>query len=155
MTRLILPRNYTERPALNLAKHAFRRQHKGVLVFGTWLRSPMGDYRPCLAFGPANVPVRRWEPCVVRLDGAWLFTEEVGDPDRATVELMEYAEAMGWNQFDSGDLVKILSAIRDCLADLKNMPAEPPLETKSIGDAKMVDVTSGRVVDHQEVTDRV
>lgn len=153
--RLILPRSYAERPALDLRKHHFRRQHRGVLVFGTWLRDEYGDYRPCLAFGPARVPVGRWLPCILTIESAFQFTEEVGDFVKTTEELMHFAEAMQWDQFNSDDLARILDAIRDNLDDLRTMPGEPPLERKAVGDVQMVDITSGRVIEHQEITDRV
>jgi hypothetical protein len=153
--RLILPRHYSERPALDLRKVHFTRKKGPITVFGTWHRQPDGESRPCLVLVCSYWPPRRWTPCIVRIDTAWLWTEEAGNPVRATEEAMHFAPHLGLDLLNARDIVKIIAAVRDCLNDLRHMPPAPPGEIKIVGEAAIVEVESGDVIEQKDVVDRV
>lgn len=153
--RLILPRHFSERPALNLSRTAFSRVAKGgIRVMGTWHRDDEGE-RPCLVLVRAIDPPSRWMPCIIRIDTVWVWTEEAGDPVKATEEAMYFAERLGLNPFWSKDLVRIIAAVRDNLADLKSMPPAPPGERRVIGEVAVVEVESDEVIRQEDVVDHV
>ncbi len=114
-----------KRIAIDLTNPAWSQVHGDLTVYGTyWLADEDGP-RPCLVLLPTDQ--RRWAnlmPCVVLLDQAWIWSEEIGDPRRAAQTAFEFATCLGLDP-EPTTVMRIRSLIVDHLPDLVPMPPMP------------------------------
>jgi hypothetical protein len=147
------------RPALDLTKYAFKQAHGDITVFGTWW---LGDkdkaegYWPCLVLVPTfrMFDTYSYQPCVVTLDLAWIWSEEQGSPEFAAETAMSFANSLGMT-VDGDTCFRIASMIRDHLEDLiKRIPPRPTSHQDVVADILITDKNTGRQR-HAEIKDDV
>lgn len=115
------------RPALDLTRHAFKRQLGDILLFGTWYEHEQQDNEdtsePCLVLVPAY---RRdgVVPCVVLLGQAYMWTEA----RYAAKMSLEFAKTLGFDSNVMENAHRIHGMVYDHLLDLIKMP-ENPMDT--------------------------
>ncbi len=114
--------------ALDLSRYHFRRRKGDLTVLGTWLRTDE-DWRPCLAIVRTGEEADdRTVPCVITIDKAWIWTEEVGDIVIAAHTTAGFLDALRMTP-DNRNILRILSIVRDSLGDLVTMPPFQAHET--------------------------
>jgi hypothetical protein len=143
--------------AIDLTRcHASHERGDLALHLTWWLDDAGAGPRPCMVLLPARGPWDLVAPCVVPLAQAWVWSETIGDPVRAALTAVAFAEAMG---FDPTPMMasRIRSLIVDHLGDLLAMPPMPASmrEAEVIGEAKVVDREAGTVVKHHEIVGTV
>lgn len=142
-----------QRIAIDLTNPAWTHVHRDLTVYGTyWLADEDGP-RPCLVLLPTDQ--RKWAyvaPCVVLLDQAWIWSEEIGDARRAAHTAFEFARCLGLDQ-EPTTVMRLRSIIVDHLPDLVPMPPMPAeLRPKEavLGDITIKD-ESGKVIREDEL----
>lgn len=111
------------KPALDLTRFHTKRVLCDITVYTTWWH---GDPQPipCLVLVPTHSGDLPMTPAVVRLSDAWIWSEEIGAPERAGHLAVQFADGLGLGH-DRKALFRILSVIRDHLGDLVFVPPEP------------------------------
>lgn len=145
------------RPALDLTRYHFRQRHGDITVYGSWWLAEDSGPRPCLVLIPTNK--QSWEkatPCVVMLDQAWVWSEEIGDPVHAAKVAMQFVDMLGQPPSPKSAF-RVRGIIIDHLGDLLAMPPMPEAMRVNtvIGEAKVTARETGRVIRHEEIIDRV
>jgi hypothetical protein len=140
------------RTALDLTETHFMRQCGDITVIGTWFGTD--QRRPCLAIVPSRVPMshERITPAIVPLDTAYLWSEEMGDPQHCAHACARFASGLGLDVHNKFAMINLMSAIRDHLGDLISMPVAPTDKHAVMADAIYTDA-NGRE-HHKEITDR-
>jgi hypothetical protein len=142
-------------PALDLSRIHGSQKHGDLTVYLTWWLASDGGPRPCLVLLPTDQS--RWQytqPCVVLLDQAWQWSEEIGDPAYAARMSMQFAASLGLSAADATNVFRVRSAIVDHLGDLLAMPPMPT-DMREPG-VVLGDVTvkeDGKIVREEELTD--
>lgn len=161
MYSLILPPSELDRPtlirpALDLTRYAWRHQRSDITVYGTWWLAEDSGPKPCLVLTSSHNQGRRAPPCVVLLDQAWMWSEEIGDPVRAAKVAMEFVDALGLTA-DVKSAFRVRSIIVDHLHDLLTMPVMPNAMRVStvLGEAKITSREGGETIRHEEFIERV
>lgn len=129
---------------LDLSKRHFLRR-KGILTaIGTWLLVG-DDYRPCLAIVRTGEEFADFTiPCVVTLDRAWIWSEEVGDEILAGHDAGRFMHALRLDGGDERQILRLLSIIRDNLGDLISMPPYEAQDLAVIAEMEIINRTTGR-----------
>jgi hypothetical protein len=131
--------------AIDLEKRAFTFTSQGITGIGTWVRTGNG-FRPCMVLIPAGRELDEWLiPCVVMMDRAWIWSEEVGDPAEAARTAINFAEALGYNPYDRRAVFRIARLINDHLDDLLKIP--PYTETQTVADVIITNTATGQVTE--------
>lgn len=142
--------------ALDLTRHHFRKRHGDITVYGTWWLADDSGPRPCLVLIPTNGQSwQRSTPCVVPLNQAWVWSEEIGDPIRAAKTAIEFVDALRQPP-SMQSAFRVRGIIIDHLDELVGMPPMPNdmrVETV-IGEAKVTNREADRVVKHHEIVER-
>ncbi len=126
------------------------KKHGDILCFGTWYGE---SDRPCLALVPARAVIshERVTPCIVPLDTAWKWTEELGDIRDCAATCIQFAHALGLNPHDKASVLLLLTVIRDHIGDLLSMPIKPT-ENLVVADAI---INTGGKIEHKEIIQKV
>ena len=135
-------------PDLDLTKRVWTSDRLGVRAIGTWIR--LDDrFRPCMVLIPADREYsdRRLTPCVVTLDRAWIWSEEVGDPAAAAFTAYQYAATLGLNAHDKRAVMRLARFIADHLGDLLSIPPYPKDDQETVAEVTMRDANSGRTIE--------
>ncbi len=131
---------------LDLNKRAWTKTHGPITAIGTWLRSE-GQFRPCLVLIPTGGEYSdRLVPCVVTVDKAWLWSEQIGDPRTAAHTAASFAAHMGFDVTPQ-ICIRIATIIHDHLGDLLTIKPYQPEKGEVIGEATLVDLATGRVTE--------
>lgn len=133
--------------ALDLTQNAWKRQHGDITVYGTWYGEHL---KPCIVLVPAHRQIVK--PCVVLLDNAWMWSEEIGEPGHCARTAMVFAEYLGLDHLSAMTVQRIASIIRDSLSDLIGIKPKPT-DNIVVADALWTDTDGKRR--HAEVTERV
>lgn len=141
------------RAALDLTKTAWTRVKGDVTVYATWI---LTTGRPCLVLLPTNrlSNSEHLIPCLVPLDMAYLWDEHVGDPVHCARTTVQFAQALGINEYEPRNLIRLTSIIREHLGDLLTMPPLPDEATDVVADAILTDPNTGKTRE-KEITDHV
>lgn len=145
------------RTAIDLDRYHARHQHGDIMVFLTWWLADDSGPKPCLVLIPTFTPLDRVTPCVVMMENAWLWSEQVGDPRQAAHTAFAFAQMLGQDTNNATNVIRIRSIIHDHIPDLITMPPMPDAmreQGEVIGEARLVDPETGRTVE-QEVRDVV
>lgn len=112
---------------LDLSKRAWTRQRGELALIGTWLFEEQHErYRPCMVLIRAgDIGADMAIPCIVTMDKAWLWSEEVGDPEQAAHILAGFLEALRMTP-NKRDVFRVLAMIQDHLGDLLSIPPYSP-----------------------------
>ncbi|MPZ36669.1 MAG: hypothetical protein GEU95_01180 [Rhizobiales bacterium] len=142
--------------AIDLTRYHARAQHGDITAYLTWWLADDGGPRPCIVLIPTRMH-ERVQPCVVHIEQAWMWSEEIGDPERACRLAFAFAAALGLDVNNQMNVFRVRSIIVDHLGDLLTMPPMPDdmRESVVIGEAKVTNREAGTVVRHEEITDRV
>lgn len=131
---------------LSYGRWAFRRTKGDITVFGSWTGA--NETQSLVLLPTALIGHEGAIPCVVRLEGSWIYSEEIGDHHQAYVEAERFAAALGLFPFDPRNVHRVMSIIRDSLGDLLTMPPKPPswaVKTVAVADARSVNLETGEV----------
>lgn len=141
--------------ALDLTRVWKSFRHGDLTVILSWYRDPRttAGARPCLVLIPAYASLEHLIPCVVTLDKAWIWSEEIGDEELAGRAAGEFAASLGMSG-TAHDFIRIRSLIVDHLGDLLAMPPLPTeLVPKTvIGEGRITERESGTIVSEGEIT---
>lgn len=145
------------RPALDLTRYHRKHERGDLTVYLTWWLGHETGPRPCLVLIPTYA--RSWErstPCVVTIDQAWTWSEEIGDERLAAQLAVDFALTLGLGN-DPTQAMRVRSIIVDHLGDLALMPPMPAIMRQEVvlGEAKVTNREAGTVVRHEEVIERI
>lgn len=142
------------RPALDLTRWHFRQQHGDISVYGSWWLAEDSGPTPCLVLIPTfSQSWAKATPCVVRLNDAWMWSEEIGDPRRAAHLAMQFTQALGLDVNNASNVFRVRSIIVDHLSDLLTMPPMPMAmrSIEVIGEATITNRDSGKTIEREVV----
>lgn len=134
-------------PDLDLTKRVWTFRRHGVRAIGTWIR--LDDrFRPCMVLIPADREYdSRLTPCVITVDRAWIWSEEVGDPAQAAFTAIQYATTLGLSANDNRTVMRLAMFIADHLGDLLSIPPYPKDDQETVAEVTMREVNSGRTIE--------
>lgn len=143
------------RSAVDLTRVHWSRELGDITIQGTWWMGLDSGPRPCMVL-TATRKQSHTVPCVVLLDDAWVWSETIGDPQYAARTAMMFCKALGMIAAPS-NAIRVRSMIVDHLDDLMKIPPMPESfrEKVVIGEAKITARELGKVIRHEEITDRV
>lgn len=122
--------------ALDLTRYHHKRQHGDITAFYTWFGE---ELRPALVLIPTyRQDNQRTTPCIIPLDNAWKWDENVGDPEGCARSCFQFAGYLGLDPLSSMTCQRIASIIRDGLGELLSIPPKPD-ERIVVADATVTD----------------
>lgn len=129
---------------LDLSRRAFDFQRGNITVIGTWVQLDFRRWRPCLVLVRTGEELREdtW-PCVVTVDQAWIWSEEIGDPQRAAHQAMAFAQALRLGDTPQ-TVIRIASLIHDHLGDLLGIPPYQGPDDEPVAEVTITDRATGR-----------
>ncbi|MCA1490107.1 hypothetical protein I6F11_04135 [Ensifer sp. NBAIM29] len=134
-------------PDLDLGKRHWTFRRLGVTAIGTWIRVE-GRFRPCMVLIPADREYDdRLIPCVVTIDRAWIWSEEVGDPAQAAATAIQFANALGLNAHDRLTVMRLAMFIADHLGDLLSIPPYQNSDEQTVAEVTMTNLDTGKVTE--------
>lgn len=138
---------------LDLTKYAWRQEHGDITVYGTWWLGDKEGPWPCMVLVPTYRQMAlNYVPCVVTLDLAWIWSEEVGDPAYAADTAMSFAQSLGIGATPK-NVIRVASIIRDHIEDMiKRIPPRPTSHQDVVADIIIKDQQTGRER-HAEIKD--
>ncbi len=146
-----------QKPALDLTKYQWKHARGDLTVYGTWWMALDSGPRPCLVIMPTDeAKWRNTNPCVVLLDQAWTWSEAIGQPERAARLSVEFAKYLGLDASNMTEPMRVRSIIVEHLDDLCRMGVmeDAMREEEVVGEAKVVERETGKVIQEGEITDR-
>lgn len=139
-------------PDLDLEIRAWTKTRGPVTAIGTWIRLD-GRHQPCMALIPAGKEKSdRLHPCVITQERAWIWSEEVGDPEQTARICFQYAPALGLSD-DARSIIWLASFIHDMLGDLLTIPPYQATDQISVAEALLIDNQTGKIVAETEITE--
>lgn len=132
---------------LDLSHRAWTKKARhGLLLIGTWLTLPDGRHRPCMVIVRAGEEFSdRTVPCIVTVDRAWIWSEEIGDPALAARIAFQFAQVLRLNEHDPKTMIFLAMLINDHLDDLLHIkPYQPPAPRKVVAEITITDRQTGR-----------
>ncbi|MFK4259049.1 hypothetical protein [Agrobacterium tumefaciens] len=134
-------------PDLDLTKRVWTKRRGGIIAIGTWLRLEQ-RFRPCMVIIPADREYDdRLMPCVVTIDKAWIWSEDVGDPIQAAHTAHQFAEILGLASHDKRTVIRLAMFIQDHLGDLLSIPPYQNPDQQTVAEITMRDPNTGRTVE--------
>lgn len=116
------------KPAIDLTRHAFKRELGDLAIYGTWLMNEdQEDTEPCLVIIP-RYRTYGFKPAVIALSAAFRYN----DPRHTATAAAIFARNLGFDDMASAN--KIANLIFDHLGDLVTMPNDPSV-ANVIGEA--------------------
>lgn len=136
------------KPAIDLTRHAFKRELGDLALYGTWIHNDDQE-----SAEPALVIVPRYrangvKPCCIALSAAYKYDE----PRYLARAAGHFAKQLGFDTL--ADAHKLATVIHDHLLDLIKMPVDPK-QAIVVGEAQ-IDIGGGRrrtieMVDHEPI----
>lgn len=124
--------------ALDLTHRHFTRERGDLVLIGTWIRVE-GRWRPCLVLvRPLDLGRDVAVPCVVTLDKAWIWSEDVGDLFMAATTTADFLHALRMEP-SNRNINRIRAMIHDHLGDLMTIPPYRAGERAAVADAVLTD----------------
>lgn len=106
-------------PAIDLTRHAFKRELGDIAIFGTWLyNADQEDTEPCLVIIP-RFRTMGYKPAVIALSAAFRYNS----PRYLARASAIFARNLGFEDMVTAH--KIANLIYDHLGDLVTMPNDP------------------------------
>jgi hypothetical protein len=132
------------KPVIDLTRSHFVKPHGDITVHGTWYLGDKEGEWPCLVLVPTYRQFTMgWQPCVVTVDLAWIWSEEHGDPEFAAETAASFAESLGILG-GMNAAIRVAGVIRDHLGDLLSIPPRPQVEQKIVGDFIACEAETGK-----------
>jgi hypothetical protein len=104
---------------LDLDKRVWSHSRYGLTIIGTWVRID-GRWRPCMAIVRNHADPR---PCVIPLENAWMWSDEIGDP---VMHAQEILLRLGVDPHNPDNVGKLVGLVNSRMQDLVAMPVRPP-----------------------------
>lgn len=107
--------------ALDLTKRHWTKVRGPITAVGTWFNN--GErWRQCIAlFRTDDEGSDELVPCVIPIDRAWVWSEDIGDGRQSARMTVAFAQAMRLT-IDKRTLITLTSMIHDLLGDLLTIP---------------------------------
>lgn len=86
-------------------------------------------------------------PCVITMDRAWIWSEEIGDPSQSAPLAYQFANILGLAVGNPRTVIRLAMFINDMLGDLLNIPPYQPVSTRTVAEAVIIDHSAGRTVE--------
>lgn len=107
-------------PAIDLTRHAFKRELGDLALFGTWLHNEDQEAtEPCLVIIPRYRARGTYKPAVIPLSAAFRYN----DPRHLAMAAAIFSKNMGFEDMVTAN--KVANLIYDHLGDLVTMPVDP------------------------------
>lgn len=123
---------------------------RGPLTFiGSWIHLD-GRWRPAMFIIPTNGERdEHTHPCVVTMDSAWIWSEEVGDPREAARQTFAFCQQLRINTNNRSDVWRLTGHIIDLLQDLLTIPpyVADDVQGEVIGEITMTNRATGKVTE--------
>lgn len=151
MSQLIMPNTVENKPRYDLNVYHKRFLRGGLTLWVTWDRI---TGRPCMVITPdmQRMSHENVVPCVVPLDRAWAWSEEVGDEHETNISSGIFCANLGMNPLEPRNVFAIKDLIRNHLGDLIACPPLPVEDKEIAADALIHDASTGKVT-HKEIKD--
>lgn len=150
-----MPAEMNEKPLINLTRYGFVQGYGDITVYGTWAGT--GTSRsPALVLVPTyrKLSHQRVTPCVIPMNIAWAWSEEIGDPRHCMETAIAFAmEGLGVAP-DFRTCVRIMSIVRNHIGDLVNMKPEPTYDRTVAAEVIQTEIETGKQT-YSEVMDHV
>lgn len=125
-----------EQPAIDLTRHAFKRELGDLALYGTWIHNAEQEgSEPALVIVP-RYRVNGIKPCCIALSAAYKYN----DARYLARAAGHFAKQLGYDTL--ADAHKLATVIHDHLLDLIKMPNEPQ-QAIVVGEAQ-IDIGGGR-----------
>lgn len=133
--------------SIHLAHRSWSRTRDGVTAIGTWLHED-GRQRPCMVLIRAGEEGHdHTDPCVIPLEGAWRWSEDIGDGAFAARQIAHFVQKLRMSP-SKRSFIRLGMFVHDCLDDLLTMPVRGP----GMPNAVIAEVT---ITDHDGRTQEV
>lgn len=130
-------------PAIDLARRAWTFRRRGLTAIGTWINTGQ-RWRPCLVIIRTGEELgEHTVPCVVTIDRAWIWSEDIGDIVAAAHMTAQFLHALRLEP-SSRNINRIRSLVHDLLGDLLTIPPRPPTDKEVVAEIIVTDRASGR-----------
>ncbi len=125
--------------ALDLTRRHFHRTLGDLTLIGSWVLNEDERWRPCLAIiRTGDERCEHTVPCVVTLDKAWIWSQEVGDMLQCADTVAGFLHCLRMNP-TKRNIIRIASMVEDHLDDLLNIPPWEPIEREVLAEITITD----------------
>lgn len=113
-------------PILDLRHYHWIKRHGDLTAIGTWIRdAETNSWRPALVLiRTGDEQSEHCVPCIVTGDKIWVWTEEVGDDQKAAKMVASFLDPLRL-PFSKANALKILSIVRWHIGDVLMIPPRP------------------------------
>lgn len=132
--------------SLDLSRRAWTRVRGALTLIGTWMLNEDRRWRPVMAIiRTGDELTDHTIPCIVTMDKAWIWSEEIGDPRQAARIAHGFAQALRLDEHEPRTVVRLAMLIHDHLGDLLHIPPYVPDadDADVIGEATVTDRRTG------------
>lgn len=138
-------------PALDLTRRHFTRHKGDITLIGTWVRTE-DDWRPCLVLIRTGEELHDHTiPCVITVDKAWIWSEEVGDIVAAAHMTAGFLDALRITPA-TRNIIRLRSLVHDHLGDLLTIPPYQPVDQVVVAEVTATG-SDGRVIEAEVLED--
>lgn len=111
--------------SIHLGNRHWTRVRGTVTAIGTWVHEN-GRQRPCMVLiRTGEEGGDHTDPCMIPLETAWRWSEEIGDPRWCARVTAAFAQKLRIG-VDRRTLIRLTMFIHDCLGDLLTIPPHGP-----------------------------
>lgn len=130
--------------AIDLSLRHFTHTHGDIFVIGSWV--VIDDrHRPCLILIRTGDEANdHCIPCIVTVDSAWIWSEDIGDPRQAARQAFQMLQALRLNEHDARNAIRVHSIINDHLGDLLTIPPYTPRLSEVVAELVVTDNRTGK-----------
>lgn len=130
-------------PAIDLTRRAWTFRRRDLTAIGTWI--DIGRrWRPCLVIIRTGDELNdHTVPCVVTIDRAWIWSEDIGDVFAAAHMTAQFLHALRLDP-SATNINRIRGLVHDLLGDLLTIPPRPPADKEVVAEITVTDRASGR-----------
>lgn len=133
--------------AIDLSLRYFTHTHGDIFVIGSWVFMD-GRNRPCLVLiRTGDEQSDHCIPCIVTVDKAWVWSEDVGDPREAARMAWEFIQALRLDENDQRNFIRIASIIHDHLGDLLTIPPYTPRLSDVVAELTVINQRTGKITE--------
>lgn len=132
---------------LDLTKRAWTHERGALTIAGLW--AGIEDrMRPCIGiWRTADEGNEKLWPCVVVLEDAWKWTEEVGDPGHCARVSMRFCEMLRLDVHNPRVPIQLTMLIQDHIGDLVAIPPYQAQDAEAVADIVMHDRHTGAITE--------
>lgn len=129
---------------LNLTQRHATYARGDLTIIATWFEQEHNNWRPCLVIVRAGEEMAEDTiPCIIPLDGAWIWSEDHGNPRLWAQICYQFVQALRLsNPLQS--MNRIGRMVHDVLGDLGTMPPYPGAEEVPVAELTITDRATGQ-----------